>query len=683
MGSPIARRFRADGKYKPVVGKKCLIPDGFVVLYGKVAMESDQELLRRFSAGRDEKAFNLLVDRYLGLIFHTALRRTGSRELAEEVSQNVLCVLARKSAELVGKSGLLPAWLHKAAVYESSKAMRTERSYLKKKRALAGPEDGAAAPPGEWNEVVPRLDAALERLGATEKRILLLHYFENRTFGEIAGLVGKTPAAVQRQAHRAVEKLASLMRNRSAVLPAAVIAAGLTAEFSKAAPVGLGGRLAVHALAQAPVVSSSNLLAVIMSSKAKSWLPLSLLAIICPVAVVGAVVRHEDNRRLEVRIAGLEAGMAADQGDVAHRRRTPGGGPQVASAGGTIDWQALAEEAKRADKETPTSRTELTMARAMRLIGELDSQGVSAGIREIDLLDESDEIKGKLKLLLLMGTKIRSDDPAKAVELFFPLADERNRLDIELSKSWTAWLEKDFASAAAWFDARVEEGAFASKRLDGKSRRRSLFEGALVGALMKQSPSVARGWLEKLPVQRRTEVFLDPMLPLNETVLAALPGMLREVLPASEQSTVISDIGSRIATAPRMVDEFLGKVNATPAERQGVVLEGVRFKVLVLTEKRKIQREDLAEVRSWAERIAPGTSDRVVGRTLISGTDFVNHKVSFDEAVALLREYGTSDDALLGFTELPVSRNYGRASMKLAEEIQDAAKRGQALRNFR
>jgi hypothetical protein len=105
--------------------------------------------------------------------------------------------------------------------------------------------------------------------------------------------------------------------------------------------------------------------------------------------------------------------------------------------------------------------------------------------------------------------------------------------------------------------------------------------------------------------------------------------------------------------------------------------------VLVLTEKRKIQREDLAEVRSWAERIAPGTSDRVVGRTLISGTDFVNHKVSFDEAVALLREYGTSDDALLGFVEMPVSRNYGWASMKLAEEIQDATKRGQALRNFR
>jgi len=443
--------------------KKCLIRDGFMVLYGKVAMQSDRELLQKFSEGWNEKAFNLLVDRYLGLIFHTALRRTGNRELAEEVSQNVLCVLTKKSGKLIGKSEILPAWLHKAAVYESSKAMRSERSHLRKKRALIEPEGSLDVSPEEWNEVVPRLDAALERLGAVEKSILLLHYFENRTFKEIAGLVGKTPAAVQRQAHRAVEKLGSFMRNRGAVLPSAVVAAGLSAEFSKAAPVGLGGRLAVHALAQAPVVSSSNLLAVIMSSKAKSWLPLSLLAIICPVAVVGAVVRHEDNRRLEVRIAGLEAGMAADQGDVAHGRRSPGGGPQGASTGGTIDWQAVAEEAKRADKETPTSRTELTMARAMRLIGELDSQGVLAGIREIDLLDESDEIKAKLKLLLLMGTKIRSDDPAKAVELFFPLADERNRLDTELSKSWAAWLEADLASAVAWFDARVEEGRSRAK----------------------------------------------------------------------------------------------------------------------------------------------------------------------------------------------------------------------------
>jgi len=107
------------------------------------------------------------------------------------------------------------------------------------------------------------------------------------------------------------------------------------------------------------------------------------------------------------------------------------------------------------------------------------------------------------------------------------------------------------------------------------------------------------------------------------------------------------------------------------------------MKVMGLTEERKLNSKDLPEIRQWAERIASGSSDRVLGRALVSATDFVKHKLSFDEAVALLRNHGITDDALLGFVELPISRNYGLASVKLAEEIQDASKREQALKNFR
>ncbi|RYD36704.1 MAG: hypothetical protein EOP87_04955, partial [Verrucomicrobiaceae bacterium] len=59
--------------------------------------DSDSTLLASFAATRDEKSFRALADRYLGLIFHTALRRTGNRPLAEEVSQNVLCAMAKKA----------------------------------------------------------------------------------------------------------------------------------------------------------------------------------------------------------------------------------------------------------------------------------------------------------------------------------------------------------------------------------------------------------------------------------------------------------------------------------------------------------------------------------------------------------------------------------------------------------
>lgn len=40
--------------------------------------DSDESLLRSFALHRDEGAFRTLTERYLGLIFHTALRRTGN-----------------------------------------------------------------------------------------------------------------------------------------------------------------------------------------------------------------------------------------------------------------------------------------------------------------------------------------------------------------------------------------------------------------------------------------------------------------------------------------------------------------------------------------------------------------------------------------------------------------------------
>ena len=52
-------------------------------------MESDRELLERYLAQGEETAFAELVRRHLPHVFGAALRRTGDRGLAEDVSQEV------------------------------------------------------------------------------------------------------------------------------------------------------------------------------------------------------------------------------------------------------------------------------------------------------------------------------------------------------------------------------------------------------------------------------------------------------------------------------------------------------------------------------------------------------------------------------------------------------------------
>ena len=57
----------------------------------------DLSLLKLFTQERDEAAFTKLVGRHLGMVYGVVYRRTGSRELAEELTQNVFTALARKA----------------------------------------------------------------------------------------------------------------------------------------------------------------------------------------------------------------------------------------------------------------------------------------------------------------------------------------------------------------------------------------------------------------------------------------------------------------------------------------------------------------------------------------------------------------------------------------------------------
>lgn len=57
----------------------------------------DMWLVREFADGRSERAFAILVERHIGLVHSAALRRMGHPQLAEEVTQAVVILLAREA----------------------------------------------------------------------------------------------------------------------------------------------------------------------------------------------------------------------------------------------------------------------------------------------------------------------------------------------------------------------------------------------------------------------------------------------------------------------------------------------------------------------------------------------------------------------------------------------------------
>lgn len=217
---------------------------------------TDAQLLKAFGWHGDERAFQELSQRYLGMIYNAALRRSAHPQIAEEAAQNVLSLLARKASDLSNEPSRLASWLHRAATWEAANLLRAEQRHRKRIQALMEqPTSDSRSRDGELEKALRHLDSSLLRLSEGDRQLVILHYLQGKTHREIAEVVGKSESAVQRQCHRCLQKLASLLVSRGVRISCGTCGAVLSAEAAKAVPVSLLTKLPASALLT-PGVSS-------------------------------------------------------------------------------------------------------------------------------------------------------------------------------------------------------------------------------------------------------------------------------------------------------------------------------------------------------------------------------------------------------------------------------------------
>src|SRR5262245_53110408 len=85
----------------------------------------DFELLRAYVERDSQEAFAALVGRHVNKVYSVALRHTRNRHQAEEITQAVFAVLARKSRRL-RKGVILSGWLCQTARLASVTLIRGE-----------------------------------------------------------------------------------------------------------------------------------------------------------------------------------------------------------------------------------------------------------------------------------------------------------------------------------------------------------------------------------------------------------------------------------------------------------------------------------------------------------------------------------------------------------------------------
>src|ERR1041385_1523185 len=87
---------------------------------------NDWKLLCEFVSGNSERAFQELVHHHIDLVHSVAFRQVQDYQLAEEVTQAVFILLARKAAQLK-EDTILAGWLYRTTRFVAARALRTEQ----------------------------------------------------------------------------------------------------------------------------------------------------------------------------------------------------------------------------------------------------------------------------------------------------------------------------------------------------------------------------------------------------------------------------------------------------------------------------------------------------------------------------------------------------------------------------
>lgn len=227
-------------------------------------------MLREYAERGSEEAFSSLVARHINKVYSAALRHTGKPHQAEEITQAVFVILAKKARSL-DRRVILSGWLYQTArlaavTFIRGEIRRAHREQEAHMQTLANEKE-----PDVWTQIAPLLDEAMGELNEADRHAVVLRYFDGKSMKEVGGALGATEDAAKKRVNRAVEKLEKFFLKRGIDSTAATLTEVISAHSVQAAPAALAKSVAAVSLAKGVAASGSTLTLIRGALKTMAW----------------------------------------------------------------------------------------------------------------------------------------------------------------------------------------------------------------------------------------------------------------------------------------------------------------------------------------------------------------------------------------------------------------------------
>lgn len=236
-----------------------------------MADANEMDLLQDYCRLGSEEAFTAVVQKHVNLVYSAALRHVGVAAQAEEITQAVFVILARKAAAL-RPGTILEAWLYETTRLTSLRFRRRERRrQLREQETYMLSKLQESSSDAVWDQLAPLLDEEMARLGKKDRDAVMLRFFKEKSLREVAAALKVTEAAAQRRVLRAVEKLRASFARRGVIVSAAALTGAISAKSVQAAPAALAKTAAAAAIGKGVPANGSSLTLIKTTLKVMAW----------------------------------------------------------------------------------------------------------------------------------------------------------------------------------------------------------------------------------------------------------------------------------------------------------------------------------------------------------------------------------------------------------------------------